>query len=218
MAWEFKNARVVLSYRHLFKHLSRLFLMQFDHVVEKRHSVRSFRDKKASWKVVLEAIDAANQGPFADSRNPLKFLVIEEQKTIGAIAERTGQLWVNEASILVLVCSDDMHLENMHGERGKKYARQQSGAAVAHLLLKLTDLGLGSCWVGAFSDEQLKQHLHIPSHIEVEAIVPIGYEKSKAGSSPRRKKALENSLYWESWGTGKRPSLFRDPPEPDFIE
>ncbi len=192
--------------------------MDFDSVIEKRHSVRSFKDKKASWKLVLQAIDATNQGPFADSRNPLKFLVIEEPETIQKVAELAGQLWINESTILVVVCSEDTHLENLHGERGKRYARQQSGAAIQTLLFKLTDLGLSSCWVGSFTDEQIKQHLKIPSHIELEAIIPIGYEKVKP--VPRhRKKALENALFWEVWDEKKRPSLFQgDPADPELIE
>ena len=192
--------------------------MEFDAVIDKRHSVRSFKDKKASWKLILEAIDSANQGPFADGRNPLKFLIIEEQKTINKIAELADKLWINEATILVLVCTDDSNLEHLHGERGKKYSRQQSGAAIQTLLLKITDLGLSSCWVGAFTNEQIKQYLKIPSHIELEAIVPIGYEKAKL-TTRRRKKPLENALFWEKWGCGKRPSLFsEDAPDPAFIE
>ncbi|MBM3233254.1 MAG: hypothetical protein FJY98_01670 [Candidatus Liptonbacteria bacterium] len=191
--------------------------MDFDSVIDKRHSVRAFKNKKASWKLVLDAIDAANQGPFADNINPLKFLIIEEQSTIDKVSELSGQLWINESSILVIVCSDDTHLEHLHGQRGKRYSRQQSGAAINTFILKLTDLGLSSCWVGAFTDDLIKQHLKIPGHIEIEAIIPIGYEKTK--SNKRRKRPLENTLNWESWGSTKRPSLFNeDAPDPDLIE
>lgn len=218
MFYEFKNTRYFLGNHQLFKRPPPIQNMDFDTVIEKRHSVRSFKNKKASWKFALEAIDAANQGAFADNRNPLKFIIIEEEKTIDKIAELAGQLWMNESSMLIFVCSDDTNLENLHGERGKKYARQQAGAAINTLILKLTDLGLSSCWVGAFTDEQIKQHLKIPSHIELEAIIPIGYEKTKPAPR-RRKKALEHSLNWESWGASKRPSLFaEDAPEPAFIE
>ncbi len=192
--------------------------MEFDTVIEKRHSVRAFKNKKASWKLVLESIDAANQGAFADSHNPLKFLIIEEEKTISKIAELASQLWINEAKAIILVCSDDTHIEHLHGERGKRYSRQQAGAAINTIILKLTDLGLASCWVGLFTDEQIKQHLKIPSHIELEAIIPIGYEKVKPATK-KRKKSLENALYWESWGSKKRPTLFNeDAPESAFIE
>jgi nitroreductase len=191
--------------------------MEFNSIIEKRHSVRSFRSKKASWKLVLEAIDAANQGPFADNINPLKFLIIEEQSTIDKIAELSGQLWINESNMLVIVCSDDTHLEHLHSQRGKRYARQQSGAAINTFILKLTDLGLSSCWVGSFTDDRIKQNLKIPGHIELEAIIPVGYEKTK--NVKRRKRPLENTLNWEYWGSTKRPSLFNeDAPDPGSIE
>ena len=47
----------------------------------------------------------------------------------------------------------------MHGERGRIYARQQAGAAINTLLLKLTDLGLQSCWVGSYDDEKIRELL-----------------------------------------------------------
>jgi nitroreductase len=182
--------------------------MEFDSVVAERKSVRSFKNKTVSWKSILEAVDAACKGPFADGLNNLKFLIIEEKETINKIAELADQLWINESNALVIVCSNDTNLENMHGERGRVYSRQQAGAAIENFLLKITDLGLSSCWVGAFQDEMIKQTLKIPMHIQVEAILPVGYEKGK--TNPKRKKELEHAIYWEDWGTGKRASMITE--------
>lgn len=182
--------------------------MEFDSVIEKRKSVRSFKNKTVSWKDVLESVDAACNGPFADGLNHLKFLIIESQETIDKLAELSNQLWLNESSVVVVVGSDDSNLENMHGERGRVYSRQQSGAAIENFMLKLTDLGLSSCWVGSFSDETVKQFLGIPSHIQVEALIPIGYEKGK--SPKKKKKALENAIFWEKWDNSKRPTMITE--------
>ncbi len=187
--------------------------MDFDSVIDKRKSVRSFKSKRASWKDVLEAVDSAGKGPFADGLNNLRFLIIEEPGKIDKISEFAGQTWISECSILVVVCSDDTNLENLHGERGRVYSRQQAGAAIETFLLKLTDLGLSSCWVGSFTDELIKQMLKIPAHIQVEAIVPIGYENGK--NPKKNKKTLEHSLFWEEWGTKKRASLIQEGSEDD---
>ncbi len=201
--------------RHLFISIHPAIDMDLDSVIEKRHSARTFKNKKASWKSVLEAIDAAIKAPFADNRCHLKFLIIEDKKTIDKIAEFAKQLWINQSSILVLICSDDSNLENMHGERGRVYSRQQSGAAIENFLLKITDLGLSACWIGSYSDELIKELLKIPHHIQIEAIIPIGYEP---GSSKRKRKpALENHLFWETWDQSKRPALFREGPETDVV-
>ena len=171
--------------------------MEFDSVMAKRSSVRSFKSKRVSWKDILEAIDSALQGPFAGNQTNLQFIIVEDPKKIEKIASNCQQTWINESNILIVVCSNDTHLENQYGERGRVYSRQQAGAAIQTLLLKLVDLGLAGCWVGAYSDEQLKQMLEIPQQIQIEAIIPIGYDNSpKAG---KKKKSLENAIYWEMW-------------------
>ncbi|MDO8508805.1 MAG: nitroreductase family protein [Nanoarchaeota archaeon] len=184
--------------------------MEFDSVVKKRHSARSFSKRKVSWKFALDAIELANHSPFAGNHNHLKFILIEDSKTISKISKLADQPWIAESSLLILVCSDDTHLENLYGERGRVYSRQQAGSAIQTILLKLADLNLSSCWVGAFSDEIVKESLGIPQHIQIEAILPIGYEnKSHSGKKPR-KKALDNVVFWEKWDNGNRPTLLTE--------
>lgn len=189
--------------------------MEFDSVIEKRKSVRSFKSKRPDWRSIIEAVDASCQGPFADGLNTLKFLIIEDPDKINKIAEFASQLWINQAPILVVVCSDDTNLENMHAERGRVYSRQQAGSAINTFLLKLTDLGINSCWVGSFTDELIKQFLKIPEHIQIEALIPVGYESGK--SAKKKKKDLEHALFWEEWDNRKRPSLISEAPEPYSI-
>src|SRR3989338_8403061 len=130
--------------------------MEFSKVVKKRKSVNAFSGKKASWKDVLEAIDDAIQGPFAGNHNNMRFLIVEDSEMIKELAGLCEQNWISESGLLVVVCSDDTHLENIYGERGGIYSRQQAGAAIQTLLLKLVDLGLSACWVGAYSDKDIK--------------------------------------------------------------
>tara|TARA_Y100000310_G_C20683361_1_gene817440 strand:- start:17 stop:610 length:594 start_codon:yes stop_codon:yes gene_type:complete len=185
--------------------------MEFNSVIKRRKSTRTFRKKNASWKQILEAVDAAIQGPFAGNNNNIHFLITEDKKIIGRVSDFCEQKWISEASIVVLICSDDRHLENQYGERGRVFSRQQSGAATATFLLKLTELGLSSCWVGAYSDELIKQLFEIPQHIQIESIIPIGYEKPSVIKGKKRKKDLDNVLYWEMWKKDQRPPVFRDP-------
>jgi nitroreductase len=182
--------------------------MKFDDLVEERHCARSFKPKKAAFADVLEAIDAALKGPFAGNQNNLKFIVIEEEKTIKSLAKHANQTWINEAPIVIVVCSDNTQLINQYGDMGKDYSKQQAGAAISTILFKLTELGLGSCWVGSFSYEIIKEILKIPDNIHIEAIIPVGHEKGKAKKP--RKQELETVLRWEDWNTYKRPSLFRE--------
>ena len=184
--------------------------MRFDELVKERKSVRSFKPKKVAFGDILEAIDSALQGPFAGNLNNMKFIVVEDEKTVLQLAKLANQTWINEAPSLIVVCSDDTHLLNQYGERGRDYARQQAGAVIQTILLKLTELGLGSCWVGSLPYEIAKEVLKIPDQIHIEAIIPVGYEKGKAKKP--RKHTLETVLKWENWTTLKRPTVFKEPP------
>lgn len=184
--------------------------MDIDLTINKRQSTRSFKNKNVSWKSVLEAIDSALQGPFAGNQNHLKFLIVEDSKTIKDIAKQCSQNWIEESSLVLVVCSDDTHLENLYGERGRVYSRQQAGAAIQTILLRLTSLGLDSCWVGAYTDELIKQQLKIPQQIQIEAIIPIGYASPNSPKKPV-KKDLSTTIYWEKWKQDKRPTVFAEP-------
>jgi len=185
--------------------------MELNKAIERRHSSRSFSKKPASFKDVMLAIDYALQGPFAGNINNIKFLIVENPTTIKKIAEHSNQSWIEESSLVVVVCSDDSFLEKQYDERGIVYSRQQAGATIMTFLLKLTDLELDSCWVGAFNDDPIKNVLGIPASKSIEAIVPIGYENSKKARKKPKKHSLERSIFWEEWDKTRRPAFFEDP-------
>jgi nitroreductase len=184
--------------------------MELAQAINKRKSTRSFKKKSTDWRDILEAIDSANQAPFAGNQNHLKFIIVQNKNTIKELAKHSSQTWIAESQLLIIVCSDDSHLEEHYGERGRIYGKQQAGAAIENLLLRLTDLGISSCWVGAFTDELVRNCLKIPSHIQVEAIIPTGYAQS---SEPKKKKkSLEDTIYWEKWDSSRKPTIFKEKP------
>ncbi|MEK6855780.1 MAG: nitroreductase family protein, partial [Nanoarchaeota archaeon] len=180
---------------------------------KKRRSVRSFKNKAVSWKRLMDAVDAANKAPSAGSNQNMKYILVEHPEKIETLAKLADQLWINEAQAVIIVCSDDKQLENLYGERGRIYSRQQAGAAIEHILLKITELGLSACWIGAYDDDMLRSHFGIPESQQIEAIIPIGYEKptARAKAHKEKKKSLSQTVYWEEWGQGNRPALFKEP-------
>lgn len=183
--------------------------MDFNSVIAHRRSVRAFKTKAASWRDVVEAVDAARAIPLAGNTTTLRFLITMDPDKIAKLAEIAEQNWMTDASIVVAVCSDETLLEKTYGERGRVYSRQQAGAAIQTFLLALVNRGLGACWVGAYNDKKVRRLLDIPEHIQVEALIPIGY--AKAQPTPKYKRSLKNLMYWERWGKSEIPSFFKEP-------
>ena len=172
--------------------------MEFDKVIKERHTARNFRtSKRPVYQQIIEAIDAANHAPLAGNAPCLRYILIQDKEKIRKLAEAAVQDFFENVDFAVVICSDKSFLKKSYYERGEMYQRQEAGAAIENFLLKITDLGLSSCWVGAFSDETVKSILKIPESIEVEAILPVGYEaiKEKQKSKPN----LDTVLYFDEW-------------------
>lgn len=172
--------------------------MDLDKALKERHSARSFFDKKPDWRDIIKAIDAANLAPLAGNIPALRFILVDDTDKINQLAEASQQDFVAEAYYVVAIVSDPNLVEKSYGERAEKYLPQQAGAAIENFLLKITELGLSSCWVGAFVDEQVKRILQIPDSAEVEAILPVGYEKVPK-SKQRKKSNLDPILFFNIW-------------------
>ena len=187
--------------------------MNLNETINKRASIRKFKDKKVPFGKVLEAIDSAIKTPLAGNISTLKFVIVTDPDAKQRIAEYADQLWISEADTLVIVCSEMKSLTNVYGEHAKDYAKQQVGAAIQNFLLRITDLGLASCWVGSYLEHEIKNTLKIPVDVVVEAILPIGYSDEK--SKPKKKVSLEHTLYWDKWKQSKKPTLLKDPTTKD---
>ena len=186
--------------------------MKTQEAIFKRTSVREFSNKPVKIDAVLEAIDSANHAPFAGNINNLKFIIVESKENKNYIAEFSQQLWVSQASWIILVCSESKKLEEIYQERGITYSAQQTGAAIENILLSLTDQGIASCWVGAFAEHELKVKFKIPQNFEIQAIIPLGYAKSK-NLKKKRKTSLESKIFWDKWDVKNKPKKypFKDP-------
>lgn len=172
--------------------------MDVEKAIKERHCVRNFKKtKKPNYRDVISAIESASRAPLAGNIYSVKYVLVQDKEKIKALAIAAQQDFLEEVDFIIVVCSDKKDLEKNYYERGKMYARQAAGAAIENLFLALTDLGLSTCWVGAFSDETVKRILRIPDNIDVEALLPVGYEfgKGKQETKPN----LDFVLFFDEW-------------------
>ena len=174
--------------------------MDLDKAIESRKSVRKFKLKKPDWRDIIECIDAARYAPTAGKNSTVKFVLIDDKEKIKRIADAAQQNFIVEAHYVLVAVSDNSQLKTSFGEDGEKYAMQQLGAAIQNFLLKIEEKGLATCWIGHFSENQIKSNLRV-SKGTIEAIFPIGY--SNENNKPSKKIELANTLYFNNYGTKK---------------
>ena len=171
--------------------------MDIDKCINQRCSCRRFRSKKPDWKDIIKAIESASKAPLAGNIPTIKFILVSDKDKISELAEASQQDFISQVDYVIAVCSDPKQCILSYGERGKRYAKHQAGAAIENFLLKLESLGLATCWTGAFSDETVKRVLQLPEDVEPEAIFPIGYAFEKR--KQRKKPDLDSVLYFDVW-------------------
>ena len=123
----------------------------------------------------------------------------KDQEKKERIAEACfGQYWMVKAPVYIVVVSKTVELERLFGNRGVElYGPQNSAAVIQNMLLTIHDLGLGSCWVGAFDNDEIRKILMIPEHVQPIAVLPIGYpaEKPEPPERPSVKQVLRKEKY-----------------------
>jgi len=99
---------------------------------------------------------------------------------------------------VIVVCANQLRSGRGYGARGVHlYCLQDTAAATQNLLLAATALGLATCWVGAFREEEAKKALNLPEGVRPVAIIPVGRPAEKPRIRPRR--PLAEIIHYETY-------------------
>ncbi len=144
--------------------------------IDNRQSVRRFTSAEVSASTVHKILETAIRAPSAGNRQPWHFVVVRKAEVKQALARAAyRQDFVAAAPVVIVVCADPERSAMRYGDRGRElYCLQDTAAATEHILLAVTALGLGCCWVGAFDEKAAARALPLPGHLRPVAIVPIG--------------------------------------------
>jgi nitroreductase len=175
--------------------------MQLDKVIKDRHSCKKFKNKKPDWRDIIKCIDITRFTPMAGNIFTPRFILVDDKEKIKNLAEAAQQEFISKVDYVIVVCSECSLAKNTYNDRAERYCRQQAGASIQNLLLKIEDKGLSTCWIGHFVDMQVREILKIPEDFLIEAILPIGFEYSV--NKRREKISLDSILYFNKFGNIK---------------
>jgi len=154
--------------------------------VKGRRSIRSFLEKELPEAVVAKLVDALIWAPSAGNLQSRKFYFIrdfERKKKLASAA--LGQSFITQAP-LVVVCCADFRIADRYGRRGVElYSIQDVSASIMCMMLVAHENDVGTCWVGAFREEQVSHVLGLPDDLRPVSIVPVGYPSRVPMPTPR---------------------------------
>ena len=145
-------------------------------ILFERYSCRSFYPDPIPEEDLRWILEAARWAPSAGNLQPWHFYVVRQKALKKLLAQAAwNQNFIVQAAVVIVVCAIPEQSGWHYGERGRNlYVYQDTAAAVQNILLAATGLGYGSCWVGAFDEEAVRQILQLPAQQRPVAIIPIG--------------------------------------------
>jgi len=164
-----------------------------------RRSIRAFKSQEISEEIVEKLIDAAIWAPSAGNIQPWEFIIVRKPEIKRGLAEAAlDQSFIEEAPVVIVVCANETRSSQGYGMRGKTlYCIQDTAAAIQNLHLAACSFGLGTCWIGAFKEEEAREILKIPYGIRPVAIIPVGYAAETP--SPRSRRPKSEIVHYETF-------------------
>lgn len=145
----------------------------FDDVIRSRHAVRSYQNKCVPREDILDILETTRFAPSAKNQQNWRFTIIENEDLRHKMVEACNKTEMigKVPTIVVAWATDDKMMMCKQST-----ASVNVSIALTFMMLKATDLGIATCWWGAFDPEKVKQLLGLPAEATVVAVMPMGYE------------------------------------------
>ncbi|HOK29777.1 MAG TPA: nitroreductase family protein [bacterium] len=163
--------------------------------IKTRRSVRAYQDKPVPEDVLKRILEAARLAPSASNRQDWKFIVVRDSGNRRAVAQAANnQMFIAQAPVIIVAVS--LNPDRIMSCEVPSYAVDLA-IAVDHITLAATAEGLGTCWIGAFSQREMKKVLDIPERYKVVTLTPLGYPADSP--RPKVRKPLEEIVCYEKF-------------------
>jgi nitroreductase len=157
--------------------------MTVQEAIATRRSVRQYSDKPLEQDSLNIILEAARLSPSSANSQNWRFIVVTDKALITRLMDAAyGQPFVGEAPCAIVACGTDCRIMDC----GQPTDTVDLSIAMTDILLQAHELGLGTCWLGHFSAEKVKDILGIPDGVSVVAFTPLGYPAGITEARPRK--------------------------------
>lgn len=172
-------------------------LKQFYELYDRRKSIREFQDRAVEPDRLARLVMTLSRAQSAANRQPWHFIVVEKKGRAGLDSLMTKEGFRN-APVMLVACADPAQAWTRKGD-GRNYAWVDVSIAVTEMIGAATAEGLGTCWIAAIDAERVKAELNIPAHIDVVAVIAVGYPLAELKKEEKQRKSLSEIIHYGKW-------------------
>lgn len=152
--------------------------------IKNRRSVREYKDTPIKEEVLSRILEAARLAPSANNAQRHKFILVRDPEKRNALAKAGSyQKFINQAPVVIIAVALDPSLDE---DSGIPFCAIDLAIALDHITLAAVSEGLGTCWIGAFSQKEVKSILNIHEKYQVIALMPLGVPNDKPKKKVRK--------------------------------
>lgn len=153
--------------------------MSLIEVVLSRRSIRRYEKKDIPEDVLNKILEAGRQAPSAGNRQPWHFIVLTDFEVKKELSKGLWNRFVKDSPVTIVGCANI-------GFLGRRWSIVDTTIALQNMVITAWAMGVGSCWIGDFREEKVKQLLNIPDKWKVVALITFGYPAEKPHAKPKK--------------------------------
>ncbi|MBE6528884.1 MAG: nitroreductase [Thermoplasmata archaeon] len=167
--------------------------MEFKDVIDSRYSVRKFSQKPVEDEVLQQILEAGRLAPTAKNMQGQHVYVVKSPE-MRAKFEKEWAMTFDAPIVLIIAMKQELEWISHFS----KLNRGETDAAIVtdEMMLQAHALGLGTCWVGWFDPQKVKEVFDLPENETVYNLLPLGYpaDDCKPGPLHASRKPLSETV------------------------
>ncbi|MFC1714931.1 nitroreductase family protein [Candidatus Poribacteria bacterium] len=163
--------------------------------IKTRRSICAYKDRPIEDEKLETVLEAGRLAPSARNLQEWKYVVVKDKALRDKLIElANGQRFVGQAPAVIVACA--VQTDHIMPCEEPSYPIDLA-ISIDHMTLAAAEQGLGTCWIGAFKQDEIKEFLGIPKEVRVVALLPIGYPDVSPPPKPR--KSMEEIVVYDKW-------------------
>lgn len=176
--------------------------MNFRELVEKRESCRAYKVGMVDRNHLDQILHAGCMSPSAKNTQPWKFYVVHhevKEPLREAIKVLGFNKFVDQVGAFIVIVADNSGVMDKLAKvvTSRDFVENDIGIAVASMTYQATDLGYGSCILGAFNGKEVCKAIGLDESRakDVKLILAIG-KKADAETREKKRKDIDETVIY----------------------
>ena len=157
----------------------------------KRRTIRKYRKEPVPDDVLNKILEAGRQAPSASNRQPWHFIVVTDPSVKDKLATGRYNGFIKDSAFTIVGISLP------YDQTSESWGVVDTTIAMQNIVLAAEVQGVGSCWIGDFREQEVKQLLGIPEKGRIVALLSMGIPDEQP--RPKVKKDLVEIIHNNHW-------------------